>query len=120
MPYIKSDEKILAFGEPDTAGKLSYVITMAYQYYLRKQKFSYSALAMVAGVLILTLFEYVRRIVNPYEDRKKDANGDVFYVGQGQPVFPEPEPCPYQGYGAAGHHHWDDRFRCIFCGKDKE
>ena len=37
----------------------------------------YARLATVSGVLFTTLGEYLRRVVAPYEDRKRSENGDV-------------------------------------------
>lgn len=88
MPYIsKVEREAIDRGEagPDTPGTLSYAITRDIQHFLDeagqpghyKMK-GYAAYAIVAGVLVLTLFEFVRRIVNPYEDNKIAINGDVY------------------------------------------
>jgi len=112
------EERTSAIFRPQTAGQLSYLITMAYQYYLKRQKFSYSALATVAGVLILTLFEFVRRIVNNYEDQKIKEHGDVFYVGQ-KPVEPVKTECSYVGWEnfEDGDHVIGPRGYCYLCGE---
>ncbi len=143
MPYVKDSERFDPW--PSTPGQLSYTITMAYQHYLKRQSFNYFALATVAGVLILTLFEFVRRIVNDYEDLKIKENGDVFYVKakgnwEGNKWHPRPtepvkteqhswepyayEPkiteCPYVGwenFEDGAHTPSKDGTYCVLCGE---
>lgn len=45
--------------------------------YARRQGLSYATLAEVDGVLGLTQEEFRRRIVAPYEDKKRASNGDL-------------------------------------------
>lgn len=80
MPYIDEvyRREIDQGRPPITAGDLAYSITRDIQRFIGPSPPSYSVLALVAGVLVLTLFEFVRRVVFPYEDRKIKENGDVF------------------------------------------
>ncbi len=86
MPYVDEERKKkldpLIAGlslETRAAGDLSYVITRLAQAQIRKfGNRSYINMATVVGVMVLTVFEFVRRIVNPYEQEKKESNGDVF------------------------------------------
>lgn len=86
MPYIdpikrsKLDPLLAALSfEMRDAGELSYVITRLAQNQIRKfGNRSYLNMATVVGIMVLTVFEFVRRCVNPYEDEKIDNNGDVY------------------------------------------
>ena len=86
-PYIKKDQRIeLDMGRrPVDAGELNYVITNAILYYLIKlcQKpnkicNNYADYNEVIGVLECIKQELYRRMVAPYEDQKKEENGDVY------------------------------------------
>lgn len=80
MPYINKNERPPYLFEPVTAGQLSYAVTRMCVTFRKNYwgSFGYAGYALVAGVLILTLFEFVRRAVNPYEDTKLADNGDVY------------------------------------------
>jgi len=38
---------------------------------------SYWKLALVVGIFVTLIFEFVRRVVNPFEEKKRNGNGDV-------------------------------------------
>lgn len=86
MPYVdeerrrKLDLYIAAISaEIMGAGELSYVITRLAQNRIKRSgPRSYVNMATVVGVMVLTVFEFVRRVVNPYEDEKIEKNGDVY------------------------------------------
>ncbi len=86
MPYVDEERKKkldpLIAGlslETRAAGDLSYVITRLAQTQLKRLgNRSYINMATVVGVMVLTVFEFVRRVVNPYEDEKIKKNGDVY------------------------------------------
>ena len=86
MPYVdemmrrKLDPLIGGLSlEMRSAGDLSYVITRLAQNQIRKfGNRSYLNMATVVGIMVLTVFEFVRRCVNPYEDEKIEKNGDVY------------------------------------------
>ena len=42
------------------------------------ESFSYLTCVVVVGTLVLTTVEFIRRMVNPYEDKKIAENGDVY------------------------------------------
>lgn len=88
MPYIpKADRKILddkivllkgeisLKGEFCNLGELNYVIT---RLVLSMKPKSYSDYNALIGVLECVKLELYRRAVAPYEDKKKEENGDVY------------------------------------------
>ena len=81
MPYITQDvRKELDNNErkPDALGELSYEITMLIKDYLDRRGHGYRNYVGVIGVLESVKLEIYRRLIAPYEDRKKEENGDVF------------------------------------------
>ena len=81
MPYIKPDQRarVDTYG-PATPGELNYAITRLISRYMpqMRQHLSYEALNEVLGALEGAKLEFVRRVVVPYEDRKRAENGDVY------------------------------------------
>ena len=61
-----------------TPGELNYLITRLLQAFLRRRGLSYQSLNDVRGALDNCASEFYRRVAAPYEDRKIEANGDVF------------------------------------------
>ena len=81
MPYIPSSLKpLVIFHGPCTPGELNYAITQLTLSYVEKQKspYTYATLNDVLGALEGAKLEFVRRVVVPYEDRKRAKNGDVY------------------------------------------
>jgi hypothetical protein len=82
MPYItKADRKKLTFRDdkfPETSGELNYLITQLANQYLKYKGLSYTTLNEIMGVFTCASVEFYRRVVVPYEDKKKENNGDVF------------------------------------------
>lgn len=80
MPYIKQHQRedILENVEaPTDPGELNYVITrVVFEYY--KGRGNYQAINDVLGALEGAKLEFYRRVAAPYEDRKKEENGDVY------------------------------------------
>lgn len=87
MPYITEDRRqeidscdhlIL----PDNAdvGDLNYIFTRYCNAYLKKWGLRYYNVNAVIGMLECVKLELYRRIAAPYEDAKKDENGDVYDV----------------------------------------
>ena len=84
MPYISKyvreaiDPHIDPLSENiRTVGDLNYVITRLAMQYLQGVGISYGNIAGVIGTIRLTADELIRRVVNPYEDKKINENGDV-------------------------------------------
>lgn len=85
MPYIdqKTREKIsidVNFGEPEgfTVGNLTYVLTFIVNGYVKHRGKSFQSLAEVVAALEQTKDEFRRRVIHPYEDEKRELNGDVY------------------------------------------
>lgn len=82
MPYIKQDRRPLVETQgPVSAGDLNYIITMIIQDFLDSDP-TYSDFNEVMGALECCKLELYRRMVVPYEDKKIEENGDVYYVEQ--------------------------------------
>ena len=79
MPYIdtKTKDKVHQFG-PRTAGELNFAITEVLIGYLKEKKESYQTYNDMMGAMTGSLLELYRRKIVPYEDRKIEANGDVY------------------------------------------
>lgn len=83
MPYIKQDRrKTLASSTviPKDAGELNYLITELCDSYLTTIGKSYQNINQVVGALECAKLEFYRRVAAPYEDLKKEENGDVYTV----------------------------------------
>lgn len=80
MPYIKKDARqgIETVSPCEDTGELNYLIMQAINEYLKYNGVSYKKLNDCMGVLSCVQQELYRRIAEPYEDKKKNANGDVF------------------------------------------
>ena len=91
MPYINPEDRVkidqlvedsesaFVLGmNLENAGELNYFITMIIRGYMNGHGMSYQRLNDIVGALEGAKAEYQRRIVGPYEDRKRDENGDVY------------------------------------------
>lgn len=84
MPYIKENKRRnFKFGlqnlEPKDAGELNFVLTEVCNRFLKARPFlSYQDLNDVLGALEGAKQELYRRVVSPYEDAKRDENGEVY------------------------------------------
>ena len=82
MPHIKKLKRY-NFIEPikelnkciDDVGELNYVITRLCDEFTDRKYRSYND---VIGVLECVKLEMYRRVVAPYEDEKREINGDVY------------------------------------------
>jgi len=80
MPYIKPMQKeALEAGASITGpGELNYLISRTLRRYWTNSPQNYQALNDIVGAVEGAKQEFIRRIVNPYEDRKIKENGDVY------------------------------------------
>jgi len=86
MPYIKQEARRELVGHArrlgltaDGPGELNFVITTVIAAYLfGGQEPHYEDYNDVLGVLVGVILEVYRRKVAPYEDMKKEENGDVY------------------------------------------
>lgn len=84
MPYISKFARtvIRTQGETKAAGPgvLNYQITKLIDDYLQRKGLRYRNINEVIGVLECAKQELYRRVAAPYEDLKRDENGDVFTI----------------------------------------
>ena len=82
MPYIELKKRNHVWDQfsVDTPGELNYRITVDINEYLQFHGVSYAKINEVIGVLECAKLELYRRIASPYEDKKKEENGDVYTV----------------------------------------
>jgi|TARA_R110001583_G_scaffold193721_2_gene362819 hypothetical protein len=91
MPYIAEEKRMmlehalatLAAGiiveDPkEQAGVLNYCITSLLNEVLKTNGLKYRNINELIGVLECAKLELYRRVASPYEDVKKDSNGDVY------------------------------------------
>ncbi len=79
MPYIKQEDRTMEVERcPDTVGELNYAITYLLTTYLARQGLSYPTINDIMGALEGAKLEFYRRVAGPYEDEKKELNGDVY------------------------------------------
>ena len=81
MPYIKLErrqEMQLDGGNANTAGELNYQLTVVCKDYMEHKGLSYATINDIVGALECCKLEFVRRVVNPYEDKKIIENGDCY------------------------------------------
>lgn len=81
MPYIPQTrrehlDKFLYGLEPETAGDLAYVVYRLMLRYWQKKP-DYARWAKLRGVVNDQVDEFRRRVINDYEGRKRQENGDV-------------------------------------------
>jgi|688.fasta_scaffold1652606_2 hypothetical protein len=82
MPYIKQEDRVeLDDGQiPADAGELAYALSQILDDYLISNgRVNYARHAEVVGVLETLKLEFYRRFTGPYEDDKRESNGDAFY-----------------------------------------
>jgi hypothetical protein len=66
-------------GTDCSSGDLNYMITRILNIYLFKKELKYDNINSVVGVLENVKLELNRRVTGPYEDKKIEENGDVYY-----------------------------------------
>lgn len=75
MPYIS---KCFRGKEPNVAGELNYTFTRIIVGYMQRKKLCYQTINDILGALEGAKLEFYRRVVVPYENKRKKANGDVY------------------------------------------
>lgn len=76
MPYIKLMDRN-EFVSPSTPGQLNYHITMLIKAYWEETG-DYQGINDIIGALEGAKMEFYRRVAVPYEDKKRETNGDVY------------------------------------------
>ena len=79
MPYIKPEtrSKVESQGALGS-GELKYQVTRVIEKYRATHDDSYQTFNDIIGALEGAKLEFSRRVVAPYEDRKRRENGDVY------------------------------------------
>lgn len=87
MPYITEEDRNdvvpyeSGYRNVNTPGRLNFVITSEIDEYLQcKGVINYTNINEVVGVLECAKLELYRRIAGPYEDKKREENGDVYTI----------------------------------------
>jgi hypothetical protein len=86
MPYIAQNRRDdMDMGEltPQTPGDLNFAVTKVINDYLQertlyKDEYSYVDLNDILGALEGAKMEFYRRVVVPYEEKKREKYGDVY------------------------------------------
>lgn len=81
MPYVDMNirRELDEERSPETPGELCYVIYQnVVDYYNQFPEAGFSVFVDILGALEVAGDEFKRTYINPYEDKKKDENGDVF------------------------------------------
>lgn len=83
MPYIEQwrKDQIDNGTDPGTPGELNYAICRLLNRYVRNKRISYATLNEAMGALTGAELEFYRRVVVPYEETKRQENGDIFVPG---------------------------------------
>jgi len=83
MPYIAKERRgrvAPAFINdfPESSGELNYALTQVCLAYLRTYGRSYRTMNDIVGALECAKQEFVRRVVGPHEEKKREEHGDVY------------------------------------------
>lgn len=85
MPYIEQSKRTSIIEDArrlatrlTSSGELNFAITRLVLEYLGGTKESYSMYNTIVGVLECVKAELYRRRIAPYEDKKRDENGEVY------------------------------------------
>jgi len=89
MPYIKQNDRnkydyaisnITAQLKDSTnlSGDLNYIISMILKEQIQHRGMSYTTASTLVSALECSKLEFVRRVLDPYEDMKIRENGDVY------------------------------------------
>lgn len=79
MPYIEKKRRSdLIDEQPKKPGELNYKITELAIEYLDLKGESYDTINDIMGAMESAKLEFYRRVAVPYEETKKEENGDVY------------------------------------------
>lgn len=86
MPYIKQEARVQlrphTMREAVTPGELTYQLSEVVRAFLDRRAGrttnTFADFAEALGALEATKLELYRRVVAPYEDKKREENGDVY------------------------------------------
>jgi hypothetical protein len=63
-----------------TAGELNYCLTKLAIAYIQQRGLRYATINDILGAFTGAAHEFYRRVAAPYEDRKIQENGDVYFI----------------------------------------
>ena len=84
MPYISQERRIALDGynpplhRAETPGELNYKITVLLKDFLDLHGTNYTNMNNIVGAVECAKQEFIRRIINPYENTKIEENGDCY------------------------------------------
>lgn len=82
-PYIEPDDRgdlVPSSSRPaKTEGELNFQITRLLMGYLDENSLCYETIGDIRGALVNAGDEFYRRVAAPYEDYKRNVNGDVYH-----------------------------------------
>ena len=82
MPYIPPAtwEAFLPHSKevPENEGQLNFQISCLFNEYMMKHGLHYNRMGDCVGAAENAVAEFRRRVMDPYEDRKRRENGDVY------------------------------------------
>ncbi len=80
MPYVPDHarHRLEPAAIPENAGELNYCMTRLATLYLADGGLNYTTLNEIIGAFEAAKLEFYRRVVTPYEERKRSQNGDVY------------------------------------------
>lgn len=79
MPYITQAQRDdLKQRPPMNAGELNYAMCMCAVEYVKAKGLSYQTIAEVLAAFEGGKLEFYRVVAGPYEQQKREANGDVW------------------------------------------
>ena len=86
MPYIEEHdrESVVPGNDLTEPGYFAYSLSQKIQDFLvqftKGGKWRFWHMALVTGVLVLTILEFWRKVVCPYEDKKEKDHGTVWWT----------------------------------------
>jgi len=80
MPYIEQNrrDEINQGDIPRNEGELNYAIYKLLLQFVNYQGPCYSTFNGILGAILGAVLEFYRRVVAPYEEQKREYNGDVY------------------------------------------
>lgn len=78
MPYLNTEDRIIARHKANNAGQLNYRLTEIIRQYVHDNGLSYATINDIVGALEGAKLEFYRRVAVPYENYKIKINGDVY------------------------------------------
>jgi len=79
MPYVKDETRnYLKTHKAIFPGELAFKLAQVIQEYKEKDIECYAMHNEIVGALECLKLEYARRFLYPYEDKKREENGDVW------------------------------------------